>query len=140
MSGKIFPYRIPPVHSGIRYAHKWPGDVDPGSCCEGMREISRGEESHNAMQQPQFCGRCANGASQISILTGLHEGTCFPAGKVRMLDQNAAHQGEDNKLPDRLSRWDLDPKYREEFLLCTEGQKIQETYAYEGLFNFSHNC
>ena len=46
---------------------------------------------------------------------------------------------EDNRLLDLLSRWDLVPKHREEFRLRTEGQKIQETYVYEGLFEFSHN-
>ena len=40
---------------------------------------------------------------------------------------------EDNRLPDLLSGWDLDPKYCGEFLLCTEGQEIQETYVYEGM-------
>ena len=29
VSGEIFPYCIPTVHSGIRYAHKRPGDVNP---------------------------------------------------------------------------------------------------------------
>ena len=48
-------------------------------------------------------------------------------------------RGEENRLPDLLSRWDLDPKYRKEFRLRTEGQQTQETYVYEGLFNFSHN-
>ena len=48
-------------------------------------------------------------------------------------------RGEENRLPDLLSRWDLDPKYREEFRLRTEGQQTQETYVYESLFNFSHN-
>ena len=42
--GEIFPYRIPQVHSGIGYAHKRPGDVDPDSCSEGVGEISRGKK------------------------------------------------------------------------------------------------
>ena len=69
---------------------------------------------------------------QRPIPAALHEGTGFPTGKVGISDQNAEHQGG-GQLTDLLSRWDLDPKYREEFLLCIEGQNIQETYVLQGL-------
>ena len=39
--------------------------------------------------------------------------------------------GGGNRLPDLLSRLDMDPKYHEEFCLRTEGQRIQETYVSE---------
>lgn len=48
-------------------------------------------------------------------------------------------RGEENRIPDLLSRWELGPKYREEFFARTVGQRLQETYIYEGSFHFSHD-
>ena len=48
-------------------------------------------------------------------------------------------RGEDNRLPDLLSRWESSPKYREEFFARTQGLQLREIYIYEGLFRFSHN-
>ena len=48
-------------------------------------------------------------------------------------------RGVDNRLPDLLSRWDLDPKYGEEFCVRTQGHGVREIFVYDGLFKFSHN-
>ena len=48
-------------------------------------------------------------------------------------------RGVDNRLPDLLSRWDLDPKYGEEFFVRTQGHGVREIFVYDGLFKFSHN-
>ena len=49
-------------------------------------------------------------------------------------------RGEENRLPDLLSRWELSPRYSEEFFARTQGLHLKEIFVYEGLFKFSHTC
>ena len=46
--------------------------------------------------------------------------------------------GVENRIPDALSRWHTDPRYKQEFLKMVNGLSVTEKYVYEGLFDFSH--
>ena len=47
--------------------------------------------------------------------------------------------GISNRIPDALSRWDLNPSYREEFRRQVQGRQVKEIFVYEGLFEFAHD-
>lgn len=47
--------------------------------------------------------------------------------------------GVSNRIPDLLSRWDLEPSARTEFEVRTEGFRVRERFVSSGLFRFSHD-
>ena len=47
--------------------------------------------------------------------------------------------GVDNRLPDLLSRWDLDHKYRRQFWDETRSDPLQNVVVPADIFNFQHN-
>ncbi len=47
--------------------------------------------------------------------------------------------GVTNRIPNALSRWELDPRYKKEFWQLVGSGSVFEQFVYEGLFQFSHN-
>ncbi len=47
--------------------------------------------------------------------------------------------GEDNRLPDLLSRWCLGDRYAKEFHARTDGLRKKEIFVFQGLFQFAHD-
>ena len=47
--------------------------------------------------------------------------------------------GVTNRIPDALSRWDLDPKFLLEFHRLVGPEPVHDTFVYEGFFQFAHD-
>ena len=86
--------------------------------------------------------------NEVSVLV-LNTGRCknaFLAACLREVELMAAQYefeiranhipGVVNCVPDALSRWDLDPTYREEFMIMVKELNPKEAFVYEGLFGF----
>ena len=75
-------------------------------------------------------GRCrnpilANCLRELELLAARHE-----------FEIRAHHiPGVENRIPDALSRWDIDPMQRERFWQYTEGAGAREIFVYDGLFD-----
>ena len=86
--------------------------------------------------------------NEVSVLV-LNTGRCrnaFLAACLKEVELMAAQYefeiranhipGVVNRVPDALSRWDLDPAYREEFMIMVGELNPKEAFVYEGLFGF----
>ena len=75
-------------------------------------------------------GRCrnpilANCLRELELLAARHK-----------FEIRAHHiSGVENRIPDALSRWDIDPMQRERFWRYTEGASAREIFVYDGLFD-----
>ena len=74
--------------------------------------------------------------NEVSVLV-LNTGRCRNAFLAACLRERANHiPGVVNRVPDALSRWDLGPAYREEFMTMVGELNPKEAFVYEVLFGF----
>ena len=78
-------------------------------------------------------GRCRNSylaacLREVELLAAQHE-----------FEIRAVHiAGVDNRIPDGLSRWDMDEMQKGRFMQLVEGLETKEVFVYDGLFEFMH--
>ena len=64
---------------------------------------------------------------------------CFLAASAEV-EVRAKHiSGENNRLPDLLSRWSIDTKNQELFWVAVKDRDVQEVCVDESLFDFTHS-
>ena len=78
------------------------------------------------------------GASRNSFLQACLREICFVSALNNCEIKGKHICGVDNRIPDLLSRWDLDSKYKFQFHLLTKDMTIFEDKVLAEMFNFSH--
>ena len=115
VSGSVFPHRLPSFHSRAGHAHQRTGDADTDHGPEGLGRFLSGKK---------VTMWCNNLSSVVVIQTGKARDPFLQACLRELVFLRARWEcqiraqhirGEDNRLPDLLSRWESSPKYREEF-------------------------
>lgn len=102
-----------------------------GSHCKGKKIIINCDNSASVSV-------INSGKSRIPFMQGCLREICFYTALYEF-ELRAVHiEGQENRIPDHLSRWHLDASHKEKFQKLTSGMDITEHPVTDDQFKFSH--
>ncbi len=102
------------------WGHKWAGKRLVVKC-DNITSVLNSDRSKNLFLQSFL--------REMAFVTARHE---FEVRGVHI-------SGISNRIPDALSRWEMNHKYQIEFEQLVGEEPVYESFVYPGLFNFLHD-